>query len=136
MESIKRRLRRDGVAPIVERKELKTSEHRRESAIERDILRWLNERGGFYAFKIHTTGQFDRGTGSYRKHSVYAVNGVSDVVALKDGVVLFLEVKAPHGKQSADQVKFMKAVRSMGGNYEVVTSVEDVEEIAVRLFGV
>jgi hypothetical protein len=121
--------------PIVEHREIKT-DHRKESAIERDILKWMNETGGFYCVKIHSTGQFDSNSGNYRKRSTYAVNGISDLIAIKDGVVLFLEVKTPHGKQSPDQIKFMKAIRSKGCIYEVLTSVDDAEELVERLFGV
>jgi len=133
--SIRKRLRRDGVVPIVEYKEIKT-DHRKESAIERDILRYLNDGGRCYAWKVHSVGVFDSGSGSYRKSSPFAVNGISDVIAIRDGQVLFLEIKTPHGKQSQDQIKFQKAIRSKGGVYEILTSVDDAEELIEKLFTV
>ena len=111
-------------------------DHRREGAIERDILKWLNSEGGCYCVKIPSTGLFDSAAGGYRPKSAFAVNGISDLIAIRDGRVLFLEVKRPGGKQSADQIKFMKAIRSKGGVYEVLMSVDDAEELIERLFGV
>jgi Holliday junction resolvase len=101
---------------------------RREAAIERDCLKWLNTEGGFYAFKKPSIGMFDRSAGAYRKPGPYAVNGVSDIIAIRDGRVLFIEVKTETGKQSADQVKFARAVRVKGCDYIVVRSVEELTE--------
>jgi hypothetical protein len=132
---MRKRLRRDGVVPIVEYKTIQ-GDHKKESAIERDILRWLNDGGRCYAFKVHSVGMFDSTTGNFRKSSPFAVNGISDVICVRDGRVMFLEIKRPGGKQSGDQIKFMKAVRSKGVLYEVLTSVDDAEELIERLFGV
>lgn len=135
METMKKRLRRDGVVPVVEYKTIQ-GEHKKESAIERDILRYLNDGGRCYAWKVHSVGMFDSSSGNYRKSSPFAINGISDVIAIRAGQVLFLEIKTPSGKQSVDQIKFMTAVRSKGGVYEVLTSVDDAEELIEKVFGV
>jgi hypothetical protein len=79
---------------------------------------------------------FDSTSGNFRKSSPFAVNGISDVMAIRETLVLFLEIKRPGGKQSGDQIKFMKAIRSKGGIYEVLTSVDDAEELIEKVFGV
>lgn len=132
--SIRKRLRRDGVVPV-EHKVIQ-GDHRRESAIERDILKWLNSEGGFFGFKNNSVGVFDRNNGNFRKSSSYAINGVSDIIALRDGRVFFVEVKTPTGKQSPDQVKFQKAVTTMGCIYVVVHSVEEMQDYSEEWFGV
>ena len=66
--------------------------------------------------------------------------GVSDLIAIKDGRLIFVELKAPEGvdkrgrkkkagRQSENQVKFEFDVESHGGEYFVVRSVEDIAEI-------
>ena len=69
-----------------------------------------------------------------------AYKGVSDLIAIKDGRVLFLELKAPAGfdkrgrkkkagEQSENQVKFEYDIDLHGGEYYVVRSVEDISEV-------
>jgi len=69
-----------------------------------------------------------------------AYQGVSDLIAQKDGRTIFVELKAPAGldkngrkkkagQQSENQIKFEFDVKSHGGEYFVVRSVEDIAEI-------
>ena len=74
-----------------------------------------------------------------------AYPGISDLLAVGDGGVLFIEMKSPEGfdkngrkkragVQSENQIKFEFDVESHGGEYFVVRSVEDIAEIiGVRL---
>jgi Holliday junction resolvase len=52
--------------------------------------------------------------------------GAPDRIAIKDGRVLFIEIKAPKGKQSLYQKRFQKYVSACGGEYLLAHSVEDV----------
>ena len=69
-----------------------------------------------------------------------AYRGVSDLIAIKEGRVLFLELKAPAGfdkkgrkkkagVQSENQIKFEYDIDLHGGEYHVVRSVEDIIEV-------
>ena len=56
--------------------------------------------------------------------------GLSDLVAIKDGRVLFVELKRP-GKniQSDPQKKFQSEIESAGGEYILVDSLEGIIEV-------
>ncbi len=103
-----------------------------EGHIEEDVLRYLNEEAGYYAFKVPSTGIFDRSSGAYRKPSPWAVNGVSDIIACKDGRVYFVEVKTASGYQSQDQRNFETQVTKQGCTYVVVRSVEQMRKLVAE----
>lgn len=51
--------------------------------------------------------------------------GFSDLMAIKDGKVYFLEVKVKPNKPTAKQLEFLKVMKDKGCNGGVVYSVED-----------
>ncbi len=51
--------------------------------------------------------------------------GFADLMVLCDGRVLFLELKAPKGRLSDDQVAFRDAVRAQGFGWALVRSLDD-----------
>lgn len=56
--------------------------------------------------------------------------GLSDMVAIKDGRVLFIELKRPgKGKQTEKQVKFQADIEAYGGEYYLIKSLEDLIEV-------
>lgn len=55
--------------------------------------------------------------------------GVSDLILVLNGVVIFLELKAGRNKQQETQKLFEKKVKGLGHQYYVVRSVEDVMEV-------
>lgn len=57
--------------------------------------------------------------------------GFSDLIAIKDGKIAFLEVKTETGKPTQEQVNFIKQMRSRGCVAGIVRSVGD----AVNLLG-
>lgn len=52
--------------------------------------------------------------------------GVSDLILVLNGVVIFLELKAGKNKQQESQKIFEKKVKGLGHQYYVVRSLEDV----------
>lgn len=52
--------------------------------------------------------------------------GFSDLLALRQGRVLFLEIKAPGGQLSRHQERFRDEVQAHGGEYVVCRSLEDL----------
>ena len=85
-----------------------------ENDIKKQIKTYLSYLG-WYSFPLM------QGLGSQR--------GLPDRIAIKDGRVLFLEIKRPGGKQSEGQIEFEKIIKSHGGEYYVVRSIEDVDKI-------
>ena len=76
-----------------------------------DYLRWT---GWFVYYNL-------AGLGSYP--------GLSDLVAVKDGRVVHIEIKAPKGKQSEWQKRFQDRLEAAGGEYILARSVADVEHL-------
>ena len=52
--------------------------------------------------------------------------GVSDLILVLNGTVIFLELKAGRNKQQETQKVFEKKVKGLGHQYYVVRSLEDV----------
>ena len=55
----------------------------------------------------------------------YSINGVSDIILLKDGIAWFIEVKAKT-KQSEHQKEFERNVIKNGCKYIVARSIDDL----------
>ena len=54
-----------------------------------------------------------------------ALAGVSDLIVVADHKVLFVEMKAPRGRQQQTQKEFERRVEVLGHKYVVCKSVED-----------
>ena len=52
--------------------------------------------------------------------------GFSDLIALKDGKTVFIEVKRKGGKPSKSQINFINKMKAMGFKSGIVYSFEDV----------
>ena len=102
----------------------------KEQQIQKQILDCLKLLGWF-AFKINNTGIYKPSTGSYIPAQT---KGICDIVALKSGVVLFIECKRPGGKQSENQLYFAEHIRSHNGYYILANSVDDIIVIDKKLF--
>jgi len=70
---------------------------------------------GFYVMRIH--------------QSLGSQKGISDLIAIKDGWVIFIECKSQHAKsrQSGEQLIFQQQIEKHGGIYVLARSYEDVE---------
>lgn len=76
-----------------------------------DYLRW---RGWFVFYLL-------QGLGSYP--------GLSDLVAVKQGRIMHIELKTKTGKQSDKQETFQANLEAAGGEYRVVRCLEDVGDL-------
>ena len=52
-----------------------------------------------------------------------------------DGKIICLEVKRPGGKLSKSQEDFRDGILDAGGQYDIVTSIEDVEKLGYWKWG-
>lgn len=86
----------------------------RESAIHGRIKRWLKE-NGWVVWKNHG--------------SAYSEAGLPDLMAVRDGVFLALEVKGPKGRTTKVQEKWLREIHEAGGVAAVVRCVDDVKEV-------
>lgn len=86
-----------------------------ETAIRRQIQDYLRWTGWFVYYNL-------AGLGSYP--------GLSDLVAVRGGRVVHIEVKTPKGVQSEKQKRFQRKLEAAGGEYVLARSVADVEHLA------
>ena len=61
--------------------------------------------------------------------SLYSDKGLCDLVAVKNGVSVFIEVKNPKGKQSDAQKIFESRIMGAGASYILARGIDDVEHL-------
>lgn len=91
-----------------------------ESQIQTYIKEYLTK-SGWFVFKIHQQGK-------------YCYRGITDLIAIKGGLTVYIEVKAWKGKLSEDQIRFRDNVVNHGGKHLVARSVDNVVEF-IRMVG-
>ena len=57
-----------------------------------------------------------------------AYKGIPDIIAIKNGRTLYIEVKRLGGKQSDHQILFQSNIWEKGGHYILVKCLEDMIE--------
>ena len=87
----------------------------KESEIQKAVIDYLRLKGWF-VWKNNQAGIYKKETGSYIP---LQVKGVADLTAIKDGKVVFIEVKTGKGKLSDHQEAFRKAIVKAGGFYVI-----------------
>ncbi|MDQ2831836.1 MAG: VRR-NUC domain-containing protein [Chloroflexota bacterium] len=97
-----------------------------ERAIQAAIIEYLRWRG-FYVQRLNS--------GAARVESGHLIRmaaaGTPDVLAIKDGRALFVEVKRPGNKPTALQQAMMETLRGYGARCLVATSVEDLHAAGI-----
>ena len=58
-------------------------------------------------------------------------SGVSDVIVLLEGKVLFVEFKTEKGAQSDNQKRFQEDVQALGFEYHICRSLEGFQELVI-----
>ncbi len=86
----------------------------RENEIRAQVRDYLRLKGWFLYYNL-------AGLGAYP--------GLSDIVAVKGGRIIHIELKTKRGKQSDNQEKFQTDLEAAGGEYRVVRCIEDVEDL-------
>lgn len=86
-----------------------------ETKIKQQIRDYLTLEG-WYAFYVIQKAK------GYKVHT-----GISDIIAIKNGTTIYVEVKTKYKKQRESQIKFEADIKNHGGKYFVVRSIEDIE---------
>lgn len=105
----------------------------KEGDIQVSICEYLEWKRHFF-WRQNSSGSFyagEDGSRQFRKPPKYAKNGVPDIIVIKDGKFIGLEVKTPKGRQSDAQKEFERDVTAAGGCYNIVTSIEDVQALGL-----
>lgn len=100
-----------------------------EHSIQNTIRLKLSELG-YAVFRINS-GKVRMADGRWFDTGV--PKGFSDLIAVKDGKIFFLEVKTETGKASADQLSFLAVMRDRYGCVaEIVRSVDDAVRVVTK----
>jgi len=57
--------------------------------------------------------------------------GLSDFTIIRDGEIIFLEIKRKTGKQSEFQKTFERDLIEHGGRYRIARSLDDIEDLTI-----
>jgi len=103
----------------------------KESEIQRQIIDWLElkENQGKLFFQRTNNipvSQMRNGKRIFRSMAKGQKKGFPDILVLKAGRVIGLEVKTKTGKQSPFQKEIEKSFKKNGGEYYIVRSLEQV----------
>lgn len=100
-----------------------------ESDIQQACVRWFRlAHPECLCFAVPNGGRRDAVTGAKLKgEGVMA--GVSDLVIVAEGKVLFIEMKTRKGRQQESQKEFQRRVETLGHKYIVCRSLDDFMEM-------
>ena len=84
-----------------------------ESDIRRQVRDYLRVKGWFVFHVL-------QGLGAYK--------GIPDLIAVRDGRVIFIELKTARGRQSDYQRKFQADLEAAGGEYVLCRGVDELRE--------
>lgn len=103
-------------------------ENIKESSIQSAICDYLTYKKYFF-WRNNNIPVFDTKTYSMRAMNKYSIKGVPDIIVIKDGAFIGLEVKTPKGIQSDSQKEFQRRCEENQGYYFIVTSIDDAQKI-------
>lgn len=95
-----------------------------EGAVQLAICEYLDLKRYFF-WRQNNTGVYDPKTKRFRRLPKYAIKGVSDIIVVHKGRVIFLEVK-DKSSQSEYQKNFEKNIIKNDLEYYLVRSIDDV----------
>jgi hypothetical protein len=89
--------------------------------------RYLAARRHFF-WRQNTAPTVQKGADNraFRRLPKYSLKGVPDIIVIKDGRFIGLEVKRQGGYQSPEQKEFERLCNEHAGEYHVVRSIDDV----------
>lgn len=103
---------------------------RLEKDIQLDICKHLDSKGYFF-WRQNTAGVFNKESKGFMRTPKYSRTGVPDIILIRNGCFIGLEVKSEHGRQSENQKAFQEGLEFAGGEYYIVRSVEDVKSLGL-----
>lgn len=96
----------------------------KETEIQSAICDYLAQRNYFY-WRQNNTGKMPGG----RYASVK--KGIPDIIVIKAGRFIGIEVKTDEGRLSPDQVEFGRECVRNGGEYVVARSIDDIQRAGI-----
>ena len=110
-----------------------------EAKIQQEIVMWTNNNYGlnFHNPKILIFSVPNENKDlkeAIRKKAIGLKKGVSDLILVAPGRVVFVEVKTDIGVQSANQKAFEQDVNALGFDYWIVRSLEDFKNMFYNIY--
>ena len=107
-----------------------------EAKIQQEIVTWFTNTYGMknhnpkcLIFSVPNEGK--NAKEQMYKKMLGMKSGVSDLIVVMQGRVMFLEVKDDTGKQSENQIQFQNDVKALGFEYYLVRSLDDFKSILI-----
>lgn len=98
-----------------------------------DYLMLLENQGKLFMQRVNNTAIYDPIGRKFRSLAKGTKKGFPDILVLKDGKCIGLEIKTNVGKQSKEQIEIEKDFKKHGAAYHVVRSLDEVIEIIGRI---
>lgn len=97
-----------------------------ENAIQKAVFKHLRERPqpGVFAFHPKNGGIHQAGSSRGIHAGLGVVSGVPDVIAIKDGRVFALELKAEFGRASPEQINVLRQMTAAGAIVSLATGLD------------
>mgnify|MGYP001564961686 CR=1 FL=1 len=102
----------------------------KETDIQFAICEYLFVKKHFF-WRSNTIPVFDTKANRYRPMPKYSMTGIPDIIVIRDGIFVGIEVKRPGGKLSDSQKVFKEKCLESGAEYYIVSSIDDVEKIGL-----
>ena len=103
-----------------------------EKDIQSAICEYLFDMKKYYGWRQNNTPVVQKEAGGgfrFRRMPKYAKKGVPDIfLMLRNGRMIFIEVKTASGSLSEHQIEFQKECKRLGFEYLVARSLDDVLE--------
>ena len=99
-----------------------------EKDIQNAICEYLAYKGHFF-WRQNTAPIFREGR--FMSMPKFSINGVPDIIVIWQGNFIGIEVKRPGGKLSESQKEFQKRCLKAGGEYHVVTSLDQMKDLGL-----
>lgn len=97
-----------------------------ERTIQNAIINLLRL-NGWFAYSQDTKGTWDAKKRCFRANPS-RITGVSDILAIKKGRVVWIEVKNLKGSQTPNQKEFERRIKEQDGEYIVLKSIDEANK--------
>lgn len=94
-----------------------------------DFLSILEEQGKLFFQRTNNTTVYDPAGKRFRSLSKGQKKGFPDILVLKKGKAIGIEIKTSIGKQSKEQKAIEERFKKNGAEYYIVRSLDDVKEV-------
>ena len=98
----------------------------KENDIVKLICEYLFYKKDILFWRQNTSPIFNARAGAYRAMPKFSLRGIPDIIVIKDGFFIGLEVKMPKNKQQQSQIDFQEGCEKAGGIYRVVHNLDEV----------